>query len=234
MLYPSSNKSISITKFNPKILPVPVDSIINIMLKYPDLWRGYFCDSVEQEDEDRDIVIHLEFTTLNITKNEGKARLHGEGKSEEGNFVIEGTQQNNDQFLCEYKSEKRTLFFKVTYNKSDVLQGKWGNKAEKTNSGVVAIHRIQQIQGWNGYYKQFDIPHQMKFEKFVLEKVHDGKIGGHGADSQGRFEIKGNFNEASNEVYFVKTYENGLKWDYWGILKNNQIQGEWGVKKPEK
>ena len=59
------------------------------MQTYPDLWRGYIFDY--NQDEDLDIVIHLEFSTFNIIKNKAGSRIHAEGKSEEGNFLVKGT-----------------------------------------------------------------------------------------------------------------------------------------------
>lgn len=95
------------------------------------------------------------------------------------------------------------------------------------------IEKIKQYQGWNGYYVQFDIKTQMRFDKFIVEAVPNGKVEAHGSDYCGPFTVKGSFDPATNQIYFVKSYENGVNWDYWGTMKNKELEGQWGWKKPD-
>jgi len=56
------------------------------------------------------------------------------------------------------------------------LKGSWGVSAEKVNSGAFGIKKIQQFEGWNGYYCQFDIQSQMKFEKLIIDAAPGGNV----------------------------------------------------------
>jgi hypothetical protein len=65
----------------------------------------------------------------------------------------------------------------------------------------------------------------MKFEKLTIDVVPNGNVEGYGKDEVGVFVIKGSFDTAKNEVFFVKSYEDSYEWLYWGKLQNKEVKG---------
>ena len=57
-------------------------------------------------------------------------------------------------------------------------------------------------------------------------------IQGEGEDDHGKFEITGTI--LGEEIDFKKRYtsNNHIEWAYWGIAKDNKIEGKWGSQKP--
>lgn len=68
----------------------------------------------------------------------------------------------------------------------------------------------------------------MDFDNFIIEMVPEGKVIAHGQDLWGQFQINGSFNPANSKVVFVKSYENGTIWTYFGNFANNNVEGHWG------
>lgn len=93
------------------------------------------------------------------------------------------------------------------------------------------MQKIEQKQGWNGFYNQYGIDFEMKFDKLTIDIVPNGKVEGFGKDGVGAFVIKGSFDTTNNEVFFVKTYEGSHAWQYWGKVQNKEVKGEWGYQK---
>lgn len=65
----------------------------------------------------------------------------------------------------------------------------------------------------------------MNFDDF---QITNDSISGNGEDYIGNFYIKGIVN--GDHIKFTKSYTTGhhTEWIYWGIAKDNKIEGKWG------
>ena len=69
---------------------------------YPAFWRGYFCEMID-DDNDCDRIVHLQFAHLKLSNEFGVKKIVGNGKDEDGQFTIEGLEQDG-HYVFTYKN----------------------------------------------------------------------------------------------------------------------------------
>eukprot|EP00741_Cyanophora_paradoxa_P011426 tig00020556_g11037.t1 len=79
---------------------------------------------------------------------------------------------------------------------------------------------------WRGFYQyMFGERDEMKLNL----DMRDGKIRADGVDNVGRYTIQGQYDPATREVFFVKTYQGRHSVEYAGFAEEESISGDWEV-----